>query len=60
MKKSTKQLSISELQEDVDKHLQTLVYNTSVHMLLSGFYSTNPLKGVPYLYSKFKKARAKK
>lgn len=59
MKGSVKQLSLEELQGDVQKNLLRLVYGTSVKMVLSGLYSTNPLKGLAYLGEKFKKGRAK-
>ena len=51
------QLSLKELQGDLTKHLAGIVDITSIYMILSGFYSTNPLKGIPYLYQKFKKGR---
>lgn len=58
MKEDVKQLSLRELQGDLRKHLAGIVDITSIYMILGGIYSTNPLKkGLPYLYSKFKKAR---
>jgi len=47
-----------ELQHDISSNLETLIYNTSIKMIMSGLYSTNPLKGIPYLLSKFRKARS--
>jgi hypothetical protein len=45
------------MQEDVSNQLAAVVYNTSISMIASGVYSTNPIKGIPYLLSKFKKGR---
>ena len=60
MKDDVKQLRLQELQGDLRKHLAGIVDLTSIYMILGGVYSTNPLgKGLPYLYSKFKKARQK-
>jgi hypothetical protein len=50
MKDSIKQLSLHELQGDLEKHLAGVVDVTSIYMVLSGIYSTNPMKGIPYLY----------
>lgn len=58
MKKQAIQLAMFELQHDISSNLETLIYNTSVKMIMSGLYSTNPLKGIPYLLSKFRKARS--
>ncbi|CDW81185.1 UNKNOWN [Stylonychia lemnae] len=60
MKKSVVQLSLRELQEDVQKNLESVVYKTSKEMILSGLYSTNPLKNLAYVYSKYQKGRGKK
>lgn len=59
MKRSVKQLSAKELQEDISQNLANKVYFTSVQMLLSGIYSTSPTKGFSYLLSKFQKGRQK-
>ena len=60
MKDSVKALSLREMQEDLEKHLAGIVDITSIYMILSGLYSTSPLKkGLPYLLDKFKKGRSK-
>ena len=60
MKESVLQLSLRDIQGDLDKHLDGIVDVTSLYMIFGGMYSTNPLgKGLPYLYSKFKKGRRK-
>jgi hypothetical protein len=59
MKPSVKQLSLRELQGDLEKHLAGIVDVTSIYMILGGIYSTNPLKGIPYLYQKFLKGKSK-
>lgn len=51
------QLSLKELQGDLSKHLAGIVDITSIYMIAGGMYSTNPLKGIPYLYQKFLKGR---
>ena len=56
MKHSVKQLSLRELQEDINKNLQSKVAVTSLSMFASGLYSTSPLKGAGYLFSKLSKA----
>ena len=56
MKHSVKQLSLRELQEDISKNLQSKVAVTSLSMFASGLYSTSPLKGAGYLFSKLRKA----
>ena len=50
MKDSVLQLSLADMQGDVEKNLSQIVDSTSRCMILSGLYSTNPLKGIPYLY----------
>jgi hypothetical protein len=60
MKRSVIQLSLKELQEDLDKNLQHKVTTSSLAMIASGLYSTNPAKGIPYLLSKMRKGRTKK
>jgi hypothetical protein len=50
-------LSVKELQEDIGKNLASKVYVTSLSMLMSGLFSTSPLKGFGYLKEKFKKGR---
>ena len=50
MKDSVLQLSVKELQSDLEKHLAGIVDITSIQMIVSGMYSTNPLRGIPYLY----------
>ena len=57
MKESVIQLSAKDLQSDLEKHLAGIVDLTSIQMIASGLYSTNPLKGIPYLYQKFLKGR---
>lgn len=47
------------MQGDVEKNLSQIVDATSRWMVLSGLYSTNPIKGIPYLYQKFLKGRKK-
>eukprot|EP00347_Sterkiella_histriomuscorum_P008238 403345852 len=59
MKESVVQMSLKELQVDVNKNLEKIVFYTSIDMIFSGLYSTNPLKNLSYVYSKFKKGRAK-
>ena len=54
------QLSLDELQKDVKKNLNFIVYDTSLKMVLSGAYSTNPLKNLKYIYAKYKKGRGNK
>jgi hypothetical protein len=53
------QLPLPELQKDVRKNLEKLVLETSLNMILSGLYSTDPLKNLSYVYSKFRKGRSK-
>lgn len=48
---------MKELQGDLRKHLAGIVDVTSIYMILNGIYSTNPLKGIPYLIDKFRKGR---
>ena len=55
MKKSVLQLSLDELQKDLAQNLAGIVDITSIYMILSGMYSTNPLKGIPYLYERAQK-----
>lgn len=50
MKESVLQLSAKDLQGDLEKHLAGIVDLTSIQMIAAGIYSTNPLKGIPYLY----------
>jgi hypothetical protein len=50
MKDSVLQLSLSDMQGDLEKNLSQIVDSTSRCMILSGLYSTNPFKGIPYLY----------
>jgi hypothetical protein len=38
--------------------LEFKVLETSLNMIMSGLYSTNPLKNLSYVYSKFKKGRS--
>jgi hypothetical protein len=57
MKKSVKQLSMEDLTGDLRKNLERLVSDASKSMILSGMYSTNPVKGLLYLGDKFKKGR---
>ena len=57
MKQQVIQLSLKEMQEDISRHLQSKVLETSLNMILSGLYSTNPLNNISYVYSKFKKGR---
>ena len=57
MKQQVIQLSLKEMQEDITRHLQSKVLETSLNMILSGLYSTNPLNNISYVYSKFKKGR---
>ena len=59
MKDSVLQLPLNDLQGDLEKHLAGIVDITSIYMIASGLYSTNPIKGIPYLYSKFLKGRKK-
>ena len=60
MKTSVKQLAQFELEEDITKNLALLVEQTSKQMFVSGLYSTNPIKGLPYLLAKRRKAKASK
>lgn len=57
MKPQVNALSVKEVQEDLRKNLEKKVLETSLNMVLSGMYSTNPLKNLSYVYSKFKKGR---
>ena len=57
MKHSVVQLSLEEIQEDLQANLETKMFYTSFDMLCAGLYSTNPVKGIPYLYQKFRKGR---
>merc|ERR1712023_254440 len=57
MKDSAIALNVADLQSDLSKHLAGIVDVTSMYMILNGIYSTNPLKGIPYLYDKFKKGK---
>jgi hypothetical protein len=57
MKHSVVQLSLDEIQHDLKVNLEWKMFYTSIEMLMAGVYSTNPFKGLPYLYSKFKKGR---
>lgn len=59
MKKSVRQLSLRELQEDVRRNLESKVAVTSLSMFTSGLYSTSPIKGASYLLSKLSKAALK-
>ncbi len=45
--------SLAELQERISANLQKIVFYTSVDMVGSGIYSTNPLKNIAYVWSKF-------
>jgi len=60
LKSSVLQLPLPELQKDVRKNLEKIVLETSLNMILSGLYSTDPLKNLSYVYSKFRKGRSKK
>ncbi len=60
LKESVLQLSLIDLQGDIRKNLEKIVLETSLNMILSGLYSTDPLKNLSYVYSKFRKGRAKK
>jgi hypothetical protein len=60
LKESVVQLSLIDLQGDIRKNLEKIVLETSLNMILSGLYSTDPLKNLSYVYSKFRKGRAKK
>ena len=60
LKESVLQLTLSELQGDIRKNLEKIVLETSLNMILSGLYSTDPLKNLSYVYSKFRKGRTKK
>lgn len=60
MKPNVIQLSLKELQQDLRKNLESKVLETSINMILSALYSTNPLKNISYVYSKFKKSRVAK
>jgi hypothetical protein len=57
MNSCVKQLSLPELQGDLAMHLAGIVDMTSRYMVMGGVYSTNPLKGIPYLYQKFLKGK---
>lgn len=59
MKDSVLQLRHNEMKADLEKHLAGVVDITSIWMIMSGLYSTSPLKGIPYLYQKFLKGRKK-
>jgi hypothetical protein len=60
MKQQVIQLSLRELQKDIQKNLESKVFYTSVDMIFSALYSTNPLKNLSYVYSKFKKGKTAK
>ncbi len=53
MKDSVIQLGLKDIQNDLEKNLAGIVNITSIYMFMSGVYSTNPFKGIPYLLSKF-------
>ena len=57
MKQSVKQLALVEQQQDIAANLEALVNQTSKQMFVAGLYSTNPLKGLPYLLAKRRKAK---
>ena len=60
MKDSVLQSSLKDIQADLRKNLEGIVLETSLNMIMSGLYSTNPLKNLSYVYSKFKKGRLAK
>ena len=57
LKTSVKQLSQAELKGDISDNLESLVGRTSRQMFMAGIFSTNPLKGLPYMLAKRRKAK---